>query len=395
VVASLPPAAATSAGTAPPATAPAAGQPPAPGPQFDIVRVNPAGGVVIAGRATPGSQVAILKDGQKLGTVRADGRGEWAYASDQQLPPGSHELSLSSQLPGRTAVVSADVVVLVVAEPKKDVAGRPSEKTGQPLAMLVPREGNGASTVLQKPTTTASLDPEAPVEATAAVPAPATAAAPAATPPATGATASAPATAGPSDATAAPAAPAATAGGAATGPVVTTVDPSGTAAQVAPDKTPGRGIVNRGLALDSVDYDAAGNVSIGGRAPPQARLQIYVDNKLIGSSVGEASGRWRLTPQGMVAQGPHTLRIDEVSPDGRVIARVESPFARAEPVVAQEGDTVVVVQPGASLWRIARHSYGTGMRYTVIYEANRTQIRNPDLIYPGQVFVVPPTQAGG
>jgi len=73
----------------------------------------------------------------------------------------------------------------------------------------------------------------------------------------------------------------------------------------------------------------------------------------------------------------------------------ESPFARAEPVVAQEGDTVVVVQPGASLWRIARHSYGTGMRYTVIYEANRTQIRNPDLIYPGQVFVVPPTQAGG
>src|SRR5258707_1269534 len=190
-------------GWAPPRP-PAAGQPPAPGPQFDIVRVNPAGGVVIAGRATPGSQVTILKDGQKLGAVAADGRGEWAFASDQQLPPGSHELSLSSQLPGRTALVSADVVVVVVAEPKKDVAGRPAEKTGQPLAMLVPREGNGASTVLQKPTTTASLDPEAPVEATAAVPAPATAAAPAATPPATGATASAPATAGPSDATAAP-----------------------------------------------------------------------------------------------------------------------------------------------------------------------------------------------
>jgi hypothetical protein len=177
--------------------------------------------------------------------------------------------------------------------------------------------------------------------------------------------------------------------------VVTTADPSTAAAQATPVKTPGRGIVSGALALDSVDYDAAGNVSIGGRAPPQAQLQIYIDNHLIGSSVGAASGRWQLTPQGAVSQGPHNLRVDEVSPDGRVIARVESPFARAEPVVAQEGDTVVVVQPGASLWRIARHSYGTGMRYTVIYEANRTQIRNPDLIYPGQVFVVPPTQAGG
>ena len=323
-------------------------------------------------------------------------RGEWAFASDQQLPPGSHELSLSSQLPGRSAVVSADVVVVVVAEPKKDVAGRPSEKTGQPLAMLVPREGNGASTVLQKPTATASLDPEAPAEATAAaVQVPATAAVPAATAPAPAATPSAPATAGSSAATAAPAAPATTAGGASSGAVVTNVDPSAAAAQAVPLKTPGRGIVSGGLALDSVDYDAAGDVSIGGRAPPQARLQIYIDNHLIGSSVGEASGRWRLTPQGTVPQGPHNLRIDEVSPDGRVIARVESPFARAEPVVAQEGDTVVVVQPGASLWRIARHSYGAGMRYTVIYEANRTQIRNPDLIYPGQVFVVPPTQAGG
>ncbi len=51
--------------------------------------------------------------------------------------------------------------------------------------------------------------------------------------------------------------------------------------------------------------------------------------------------------------------------------------------------TTVVVQPGNSLWRIARRSYGSGWDYTVIYEANREQIRNPDLIYPGQVFALP------
>jgi nucleoid-associated protein YgaU len=49
------------------------------------------------------------------------------------------------------------------------------------------------------------------------------------------------------------------------------------------------------------------------------------------------------------------------------------------------------VQPGNSLWRIARRTYGAGMRFTLLYEANKDQIRDPDLIYPGQLFVVPKT----
>ena len=49
----------------------------------------------------------------------------------------------------------------------------------------------------------------------------------------------------------------------------------------------------------------------------------------------------------------------------------------------------VVIQPGNNLWNIARRLYGSGFSYTVIYEANKDQIRNPDLIYPGQVFMMP------
>ena len=49
----------------------------------------------------------------------------------------------------------------------------------------------------------------------------------------------------------------------------------------------------------------------------------------------------------------------------------------------------MVVQPGASLWRIARSNYGKGTRFTVIYQANKEQIRDPDLIYPGQIFTLP------
>ena len=49
----------------------------------------------------------------------------------------------------------------------------------------------------------------------------------------------------------------------------------------------------------------------------------------------------------------------------------------------------IVVQPGNSLWKLARESYGLGVRYTVIYEANKDQITDPNLIFPGQVFSVP------
>lgn len=48
-----------------------------------------------------------------------------------------------------------------------------------------------------------------------------------------------------------------------------------------------------------------------------------------------------------------------------------------------------IVSRGDSLWRISRRIYGSGVRYTVIYEANEDQIRNRHLIYPGQVFVLP------
>jgi len=41
------------------------------------------------------------------------------------------------------------------------------------------------------------------------------------------------------------------------------------------------------------------------------------------------------------------------------------------------------------LWRISRRLLGEGSRYTLIFEANTNQIRNPNLIFPGQVFDVP------
>lgn len=47
------------------------------------------------------------------------------------------------------------------------------------------------------------------------------------------------------------------------------------------------------------------------------------------------------------------------------------------------------VVSGDCLWTIAKRFYGSGAKYTVIYQANQDKIANPNLIYPGQVLTIP------
>lgn len=154
-------------------------------------------------------------------------------------------------------------------------------------------------------------------------------------------------------------------------------------------QTPG-GIGDAKLSLDAIDYGQAGkNLGLSGRAPPGTEVRVYLDNRFIGRATADEKGIWRLNPGIDIPSGLYRMRVDRVDSAGKVVARVELPFSRAEPVSGLADGTVVFVQPGNSLWRLARRSYGEGLRYTEIYEANKDQIRNPDLIYPGQVFVLP------
>jgi nucleoid-associated protein YgaU len=312
-------------GAATPETGPEAN----PTPSFDVVRVDPAGGMVIAGRAEPGSDITVTSDGQTIGTTKADERGEWVLLPGQPLEPGDHKLGLSATSPAGEAVTSDKLVMLVVPEKGKDIAGQPAKGTGESLALLLPKDQSGPAVVLQAPT--AVVD----------------------------ATESAGAAAG------------ATGGGEAPAPAA--------------------GIASGGLVLDSVDYGESGQISVGGRSEPGSHVQVYLDNKLIGTAMTDSGGRWLVSPTDVVPTGLHDLRVDQVANDGKVMARVESPFLRSAATVLP-ADQSYIVQPGNSLWRIARRSYGSGPRYTVIYQANREQIRNPDLIYPGQVFTLPPEQ---
>ena len=92
-----------------------------------------------------------------------------------------------------------------------------------------------------------------------------------------------------------------------------------------------------------------------------------------------------------MAPGVYNLQIDMIDENGTVLAVIVLPFERAsfETVALIDGDKDVIVQPGNSLWRIARRLYGKGLQYTLIYEANMSQIRDPNLIYPGQILKAP------
>jgi nucleoid-associated protein YgaU len=144
------------------------------------------------------------------------------------------------------------------------------------------------------------------------------------------------------------------------------------------------------LGLATVDYDDQGAIRFAGTAPPNAPVRLYVDNKPAGETRADAAGAWTLTPAGAVALGAHRLRVDQLDPAGRVRARVETPFQRVTVAATALGaGEHVIVEPGQNLWRIARLTYGRGVRYTVIYAANRDQIQDPGRIFPGQVFATP------
>ena len=155
------------------------------------------------------------------------------------------------------------------------------------------------------------------------------------------------------------------------------------------------------LSIDTISYDETGEVALAGRGTGDQTVQVYLDNAPVRTAKIDAEGRWRVPLPG-VDTGVYTLRIDSIAPDGAVSSRVETPFKREEPEVlaaAEEtaakavaaGRTIsaITIQPGHTLWAIAEDRYGEGLQYVRIFRANRALIRDPDLIYPGQVFTLP------
>ena len=143
------------------------------------------------------------------------------------------------------------------------------------------------------------------------------------------------------------------------------------------------------ISIDSVDYDDQGRLTAGGRTEPGGMVQLYLNDAFLGRAPADEDGIWRITPKKPIEPGAYELRADRVDDNARVLARASMPFRRDSGAPNMAAGAFVTVQPGNSLWRIARKTYGSGFAFTVIFEANRIQIKDPNLIYPGQVLTLP------
>jgi nucleoid-associated protein YgaU len=300
-------------------------------PSFDTVRVETGGEAVIAGRAEPGTEVVAKLDGSVVAKTITSADGSFVMIPEKPLPAGAGTLSLETNKGGAVQVSTTKV------------------------AVAVKPQGQGESTV-------AVMTPDQPTKILQA-----------------------------------PASP------------------------------------DNAVVLDAVDYNAAGDIVFSGRALPGASVRLYVDNVITGEVKADDAGKWSYSGTSAVIPGTHTLRADAIAVDGTVSSRVEVPFLReapakiaevqpapqvapaavavvptptpvAEPTSVTKAEpapalvvttpaapqpTRIVIQPGNNLWTISRELYGYGRNYTVIYEANKDQIRNPRLIYPGQIITAP------
>ncbi|MEO1112201.1 MAG: LysM peptidoglycan-binding domain-containing protein [Pseudomonadota bacterium] len=152
-------------------------------------------------------------------------------------------------------------------------------------------------------------------------------------------------------------------------------------------------------------------VYVAGTGKPGSSVRVYVGEDYQGEAKVNASGRWLVQGTKNVPEGNVEVRADLIGQDGDTVdARAAVTFEKEQDkqivltkVIAtgtgsgqgsqgadvQKALPVVIIRKGDNLWRISRRLYGDGVRYTTIYQANQDQIRDPDLIYPGQVFLTP------
>ena len=133
------------------------------------------------------------------------------------------------------------------------------------------------------------------------------------------------------------------------------------------------------LTLMAGSFDENWNVVFA----PCAGASITVDGAATGL-VTDAEGKVTLS---FAEAGSHL--VSAVSDSVSLVPPVCCVTADGAAAPAPSAQRTYTVAPGDYLWKIAQKFYGTGFKWDAIYRANSGIIRNPSLIYAGQVLVIP------
>jgi nucleoid-associated protein YgaU len=372
-----------------------------------VVRVEGNGSVVVAGKAGPNAAVELLSGSHVIGSAKAGPEGDFAIVLDKPLKPGNYQLVLRATAPDKLVAMSKETAVVSVPEHSDGQVLALVETPGEPSKLItVPepapvKSGEGAIAVAKDTAKTL---------------------APAGAPSASGASASS----GASSAS----------------------GQSNELASIAPQQEMAKqaqsGMAAKApqVAVDAVEIEG-NKIFVAGTAEPGKIVRVYANDIFLGEATASKVGRFLVEAMRELAVGDYIVRADMLDPDGRkVIARaavpfqrqageavaavappanaktdagastaspsgtvadaalgqvklppLDNPIAKGPPTVLgaklEEADGAVIIRRHDTLWQISRRVYGRGVRYSTIYLANQDEIRDPDLIYPGQVFRVP------
>jgi nucleoid-associated protein YgaU len=181
-------------------------------------------------------------------------------------------------------------------------------------------------------------------------------------------------------------------------------------------------------AFDIIRVEPTGDAVIAGHASPNAAVELRDDGLVVAQGSADASGQFAILPPTLSAGGHHLQLAAQTNDATTVLSdavAVNVPAAAKAPIQAapaseastpspaqtlattettkpaeaslvdagiQDVHTTKVIR-GDNLWHISQHYLGNGMRYRQIFAANASQVRNPQLIYPGQILVVPQSPA--
>lgn len=261
-------------------------------PTFDVLRVEPDGSAVIAGRAEPQAKLEVADQVATVAMTDVDKAGEFVAILDKPLPPGDHQLVLKATAEDGRTVMSEEIATVSV----------PRTKDGELLA-LVTKPGE-ASRILAMPNVNQQTKTErVALGNTETVP---------------GASASAPATpAVPVPDAAAGQAPAST-----TTETAPAVETAAVPATISPDTGE-----KPELQVSAVEIEGD-RLFIAGISKTGARLKGYADGTMIGEASAGSDGHFVIDGKMDLSVGEHRIAVDQLGANGQVIVRVEVPFNR-------------------------------------------------------------------
>lgn len=363
---------------------------PSASPVLDVVRIEPSGDVLIAGNAPEGDRVGLLYNDQVVAEADVTTGGDFVLMPDTALPTGEGTLEvIIMDNEGNRAVLSdGEQVAIVLPEDGSDEGFLVSVlRPGQPVEIIerqAPVEEAPAEAETSEVEVAARVEPST-QESTAA-------------------------------------------------PELPELETASNAEPTAPVEAE-EPAADAFVSLDAIELEGQ-DVWIAGAALPDTVIRLYQDNELLGEVATSEQGRYLFEGALLAATGTVTVRADALAPGtAEVVARAEVPFdmpvtdvaeapaievdttaqtpdeitetpettteVAAAPTVATDSDEAsservsvldtgrVIIRRGDNLWLLSRRVYGLGVRYTSIYDANRDQIRDPALIFPGQVFELP------